>query len=95
MSAEEVLGELQNGTKQQVVATCCLSNFGGVAIYYYDGECVVAQYYDNPPEIYEIEYIDDEDADDENADRIAIFRIGEIEIRLDECIITNFVHKID
>lgn len=89
-NAEDVLEGLQSGAKTQVIATCCLSNHGGVAIYYADSECVVAQYYDNAPEIYEIEYVEEASTEGEENNYEPIFKIGEIEIHLNECIVTNF-----
>ena len=93
-NAEEILEQalsLFNNeviTQMPIIGTCCLSNHGGVTIFYLDSDCVVAQYYNNEPAIYEVEYIDDEDDfnEDNRPEQIAGFYIGETFIRLDHCI---------
>jgi hypothetical protein len=91
MNAEEILEDLLNPEikeKPQVIATCGLSNHGGVAIFYCDSECVVAQYYEETPQIYEVEYTIDVETMNENTDFNPIFKIGEIEIPLGHCMRT-------
>lgn len=91
MSAEEILEDLLNPEikeKPQVIATCGLSNHGGVAIFYCDSESVVAQYYEETPQIYEVEYSISLEEITEGEDFSPIFRIGEIEIPLGHCLRT-------
>jgi hypothetical protein len=87
--AEEILERLSKGENLPVIATFCISNHGGVAIYYADSECVVARYFEGSAEICEVFYTENEDAEEEEDELVPVFEMGGMEVPLGECMMTR------
>lgn len=81
--------ELLEYAGKKPIATCHLSNHGGVAILdviHGINDGVVYQYYDEAPAYAEIEYEVTGEQEDESEEMRAYFKVGEMKIYLDECI---------
>jgi len=88
--AEEILERLSKGENLPVVATFCISNHGGVAIYYADSECVVARYFEGYAEICEVFYTEKGYTEEgEEEEIISVFKMGGMEVPLGECMMTR------
>lgn len=74
--------------EQKFIAGWCLSNFGGVGVIEMESDWMKVQYYDNEPEVVEIqeEYEEEAEEIEDWAEYPRMFiQVGQLRLYLDEC----------
>lgn len=85
--AEQRLEHITKVIDLEPIASICISNTCGVLIYDSESDYVLAGVNDEVPEYYEVTY---ELEDDEDADTVPMFKIGEWELPLGDAMRLNY-----